>query len=196
MICNFKKLLVLLGAILLFAAISSATTSASTHSHGQKDVSDHATPHKAKKAGHTRSSVQKSSSSTKSAATGAQARRTSRSKTRASAHKKGASQRAASRPHGQQGIQSDRAREIQEALIREKYLDGDPTGVWDARTKQAMVRYQNDNGWQTRSVPDSRALIRLGLGPNHANLINPDSVRASIPDSAGELQPGGSDAAQ
>jgi hypothetical protein len=95
------------------------------------------------------------------------------------------------RPHGQQIIGTDRAREIQEALIREKYLDGEASGVWDARTRQAMVRFQNDNGWQTRSVPDSRALIKLGLGPKHANLINPESVSDSMPRSARELRPGG-----
>jgi hypothetical protein len=29
-----------------------------------------------------------------------------------------------------------------------------------------MSRLQADNGWQTKLVPDSRALIKLGLGPN------------------------------
>jgi hypothetical protein len=38
-----------------------------------------------------------------------------------------------------------------------------------------MVKYQGDNGWQTKEVPDSRALIKLGLGPNYSseNLLNP-----------------------
>lgn len=68
--------------------------------------------------------------------------------------------------HGQKAIKQDRAREIQEALIREHYLQGKPSGVWDARTQQAMRRYQADQNWQTRIVPDSRALIKLGLGPS------------------------------
>jgi len=76
--------------------------------------------------------------------------------------------------HGQQVIQTDRAREIQEALIREHYLDGQPTGVWDARTTAAMRRFQSDQGWQSKVVPDSRALIKLGLGPSHENDLNPD----------------------
>jgi hypothetical protein len=29
-----------------------------------------------------------------------------------------------------------------------------------------MAKLQADNGWQTKLVPDSRALIKLGLGPN------------------------------
>lgn len=97
-----------------------------------------------------------------------------------------------SRPRGQQGIDGDRAREIQEALIREHYLDGEATGIWDAQSRAAMVRFQNANGWQTRIVPDSRALIKLGLGPKHAGLLNPEAVSASIPNAARETRPGGS----
>ena len=46
------------------------------------------------------------------------------------------------------------------------YLTGTPSGEWDAETEAAMQKYQNDNGWQTKLMPDSRALIKLGLGPN------------------------------
>lgn len=76
--------------------------------------------------------------------------------------------------HGQQAIGSDRAREIQAALIRERYLDGQPNGLWDARTTAAMRKFQADQGWQSKVVPDSRALIKLGLGPSHENDLNPD----------------------
>lgn len=76
--------------------------------------------------------------------------------------------------HGQQQIAGDRAREIQEALIREHYLNGQPTGVWDTRTTDAMRRFQADQGWQSKVIPDSRALIKLGLGPSHENDLNPD----------------------
>jgi peptidoglycan hydrolase-like protein with peptidoglycan-binding domain len=96
-----------------------------------------------------------------------------RGKTRRRATIKKATARKA-RPRGQQGITNDRAREIQEALIRANYLDGEPSGQWDQRTKDAMARFQQDNGWQTKVIPDSRALIKLGLGPKHADLINPE----------------------
>jgi hypothetical protein len=92
---------------------------------------------------------------------------------------------------GQRQIDGERAREIQQALIREKYLDGEPTGVWDQSTKDAMTRFQGDNGWQTKLVPDSRALIKLGLGPTHAGLIDSSSVL--LPDSASGMRPGGAD---
>lgn len=82
--------------------------------------------------------------------------------------------RSAWKRHGQQQIAGDRAREIQAALIRERYLNGQPTGIWDARTAAAMRKFQADQGWQSKVVPDSRALIKLGLGPSHENDLNPD----------------------
>ena len=89
---------------------------------------------------------------------------------------------AKSRKRGQQKIDASRAREIQEALIREHYLDGTASGTWDAKSESAMKRYQADNGWQSKTVPDSRALIKLGLGPNHDHLLNPESAMTSRPD--------------
>ncbi len=60
---------------------------------------------------------------------------------------------------------SERATEIQTALIKQGYLTGEPSGAWDAQTVSAMQKLQSDNGWQTKITPDSRALIKLGLGP-------------------------------
>jgi hypothetical protein len=68
---------------------------------------------------------------------------------------------------GQRGIDPGRAREIQTALIQQHYMVGTPSGQWDAETQAAMQKYQADHGWQTRLTPDSRALISLGLGPDH-----------------------------
>jgi peptidoglycan hydrolase-like protein with peptidoglycan-binding domain len=91
--------------------------------------------------------------------------------------------------HGQQKIDPVRARELQEALIREHYLDGTATGVWDAKSQSAMQRYQADNGWQSKSVPDSRALIKMGLGPDHEHLLNPESAMTSQPDATTRTAP-------
>jgi hypothetical protein len=77
---------------------------------------------------------------------------------------------------GQQKIDPQRARSIQEALVREHYLDGQPSGVWDNKSQKAMERFQADNGWQTKVIPDSRALIKLGLGPDQQHLLNPESA--------------------
>jgi len=98
------------------------------------------------------------------------------------------------RSHGQHGIDEERTREIQTALIKEHYLTGEPTGVWDQSSKEAMLKYQGDNGWQTKITPDSRALIKLGLGPDHKGLLNPETANIPSPHELGvapQTQPGG-----
>jgi len=73
------------------------------------------------------------------------------------------SRKKSARVRGQQKIDSERAQAIQEALIREHYLSGEATGTWNQSSEEAMRRYQADNGWQSKTVPDARALIKLGL---------------------------------
>jgi peptidoglycan hydrolase-like protein with peptidoglycan-binding domain len=80
---------------------------------------------------------------------------------------------------GQQKIDSQRAQQIQQALIREHYLTGEASGAWDDTTQEAMRKFQADNGWQDKTTPDSRALIKLGLGPDHEHLLNPESAMTS-----------------
>jgi len=87
-----------------------------------------------------------------------------------------------SKVRGQQKIDSERAQAIQEALIREHYLKGEATGTWNQASEEAMRRYQADNGWQSKTVPDSRALIKLGLGPSKDHLLNPESAMTTVPD--------------
>ena len=84
--------------------------------------------------------------------------------------------RKSKKKRGQQAIDYPRARQIQKALIQQHYLDGEPSGHWDAATEGALRRYQADQGWQTKTVPDSRALIKLGLGPSTDGLLNPESA--------------------
>jgi peptidoglycan hydrolase-like protein with peptidoglycan-binding domain len=100
-------------------------------------------------------------------------------KHKAASHKK--VKKSSWKNRGQKQIADDRTREIQTALVREGYLDGEPNGVMDERTKSALAKLQADNGWQTKIVPDSRALIKLGLGPDHTNLINPDTAAMTAP---------------
>lgn len=98
------------------------------------------------------------------------------------------------RSRGQHSIDQDRTLQIQSALIREHYLSGEPSGVWDQASKQAMLKYQADNGWQTKITPDSRALIKLGLGPDHKGLLNPETANIPSPHELGvdnRTQPGG-----
>jgi len=84
--------------------------------------------------------------------------------------------RRSARKRGQQAIDSARTREIQQALISKGYLKGEPSGEMDAQTKAALAKLQEEHGWQTRIVPDARALIVLGLGPKQDGLLNPDTA--------------------
>ena len=79
---------------------------------------------------------------------------------------------AARKVHGQQAIAPERVTEIQQALVREHYLSKDPDGQWDSTTEAAMQKFQADQGWQTKLMPDSRALKKLGLGPDYSTAIN------------------------
>ncbi len=98
---------------------------------------------------------------------------------------------------GQRAMEPQRVTEIQQALIREHYLQGAPSGKWDASSQSAMQKFQASNGWQTKVTPDSRALIKLGLGPkqdageyaaSNMRLKNPASAAAAqdpaVPDPA------------
>ncbi|MGD0793482.1 MAG: peptidoglycan-binding domain-containing protein [Terriglobales bacterium] len=107
---------------------------------------------------------------------------TKRASTHTSAQQNKASRgKKGSKKRGQQAIDSARARQIQTALIREHYMQGEPSGSWDAATQAAMQRYQADQGWQAKTTPDSRALIKLGLGPTHDHLLNPESAMTTAP---------------
>jgi hypothetical protein len=97
------------------------------------------------------------------------------------------SRKAAHRVRGQQSIDPERATQIQQALIREHYLTGDPSGNWDAASIAAMQKYQADQGWQTRIMPDSRALKKLGLGPDYSNAINAKNSSFAAPPSSGSV---------
>jgi hypothetical protein len=91
--------------------------------------------------------------------------------------------------HGQQAIDPARVTEIQQALIREHYLTAEANGKWDASTVDAMQRYQADQGWQTKIMPDSRALKKLGLGPDYSNAINAKDSSFAVPAALGTTTP-------
>ena len=104
-------------------------------------------------------------------------------KSRRSAHNK------SHKMHGQQVIDPERATQIQQALIREHYLSGEPTGKWDSTTEAAMQKYQADQGWQTKLMPDSRAIKKLGLGPDYSGAINAKDSSFAAPPPATTIPP-------
>jgi Putative peptidoglycan binding domain len=84
-------------------------------------------------------------------------------------------------------MDSERATQIQAALIKSGYLTGTPSGHWDAASEAAMQKLQADNGWQTKLTPDSRALIKLGLGPKQN--VAETSASTVTSQSSGQLLP-------
>ncbi len=164
---------VLVCAALLATMLSSAQDS-------QTDSKPATQPASTQPASHSHTSTSAHPKSSKSTSTSAHS--TSKSK-------KSKKSAASHRTHGQQKIDSKRTLEIQEALIREHYLDGKPSGVWNDATQQAMQRYQADNNWQSKTTPDARALIKLGLGPDHEHLLNPESAMTSQPQPAPGVSP-------
>jgi len=91
--------------------------------------------------------------------------------------------------HGQQAIEPARVTEIQQALIREHYLSAGANGKWDATTEGAMQKYQADQGWQTKLMPDSRALKKLGLGPDYSGAINARNSTFAAPPPVSTIPP-------
>jgi len=98
-------------------------------------------------------------------------------------HSRRSSRRGSHRARGQQAIQPDRVTEIQQALVREHYLSTDPNGDWDSTTVDAMQKYQADHGWQTKLMPDPRALKNLGLGPDYSTALNANGSSFAAPSS-------------
>jgi hypothetical protein len=52
-----------------------------------------------------------------------------------------------------------------------------------------MQKFQADQGWQTRLMPDSRALKKLGLGPDYSGAINAKNSSFADPPPVSTLPP-------
>ena len=97
---------------------------------------------------------------------------------------------APSKPRVQAAMEPERATQIEAGLIKAGYLNGTPSGTWDAEAQDAMKKLQADNGYQTKFAPDARALIKLGLGPNERS-----SVSLAASDSATAFEPAATEVA-
>ena len=109
----------------------------------------------------------------------------------ATTHKSRRATKKAPKLHGQQAIDAERVTQIQTALINTHYLTGEATGKWDDATVAAMQKFQSDQGWQTKLTPDSRALVKLGLGPDYSNAINAKDSTFAVPPTGAGAPPGG-----
>jgi len=89
----------------------------------------------------------------------------------------------ASKKRGQKAIESERAEQIQKALIREHYMEGNlpGNGTTRLRLRSGVIRPIR---MAVEVGADSRALIKLGLGPSHDHLLNPESAMTMAPSTA------------
>jgi peptidoglycan hydrolase-like protein with peptidoglycan-binding domain len=79
----------------------------------------------------------------------------------------------APRPRPQKAPTADRIREIQTALAQKGFYEGEPTGKWDARSVDAMKKFQSANGLTATGKFDAKSLQKLGLGSEVAGAAAP-----------------------
>ena len=153
---------------------SSSAHSASTHTVAKKagtpTTPSHSTTHRrvTSHSGTTHYAARKTATHTPSAS----ASKTAPNPTTVSASQHKGSSARHGRPRTLNGpqrlarlhLQPERVQEIQQALIREGYLQGNASGQWDARTHDAMLRYQTDHGFAATGLPEAKSLMKLGLG--------------------------------
>lgn len=94
------------------------------------------------------------------------------------------SRRDTSWRRGQKGPTPDRINEIQEALARQGAYVGQPSGKWDAKTVEAMRRFQSARSLNPTGKLDALTLQKLGLGSDVAGIAPPQPL---LPD--GPLAP-------
>ena len=81
----------------------------------------------------------------------------------------------------------ERISEIQSALGRGGYYQGDPNGKWDSNTVNALEKFQSANGLEPSGKLDAPSLQKMGLGSDIAGVSAPKplppagSVPASSP---------------
>ncbi len=82
-------------------------------------------------------------------------------------------------------------REVQEVLIQEGFLVGEPTGVLDARTHDAILAFQRQKGIEVTGSIDERTVSSLGLSDRIGQARNGGSAGAATTGqgSAGDREP-------
>jgi peptidoglycan hydrolase-like protein with peptidoglycan-binding domain len=82
----------------------------------------------------------------------------------------------AKRQPSQKAPTADRITEIQSALTRGGYYQGDPNGKWDSNTVAAVEKFQSANGIDSNGKLDAPTLQKLGLGSDIAGVSAPKPV--------------------
>jgi hypothetical protein len=85
------------------------------------------------------------------------------------------------RQKGQMTPTPERIGEIQSALARGGYYQGEPNGKMDANTQDALKRFQEANGATPTGKIDALTLEKLGLGPDTAGVGAPKQTPPATP---------------
>lgn len=80
---------------------------------------------------------------------------------------------------------ADRISEIQSALARDGYYQGEPNGKWDANTVSALQKFQSANNLNASGKLDATSLQKMGLGSSTAGLNPPTPALRSTTSSTG-----------
>jgi peptidoglycan hydrolase-like protein with peptidoglycan-binding domain len=113
---------------------------------------------------------------------------------KAASHKK---KHHAKREPSQKAPTADRVSEIQSALARGGYYQGDANGKWDSNTVAAVQKFQSANGIEANGKLDAPTLQKLGLGSDIAGVSapkptsTPGSTAPASPPSSQTAPPGG-----
>jgi peptidoglycan hydrolase-like protein with peptidoglycan-binding domain len=83
---------------------------------------------------------------------------------------------ASKREPTQKAPTAERISEIQSALARGGYYQGNPNGKWDSNTISAMQKFQSDNGLSNSGKIDAASLQKLGLGSGTAGVDAPKPI--------------------
>lgn len=83
---------------------------------------------------------------------------------------------ASKREPTQKAPTPERISEIQSALARGGYYQGNPNGKWDSNTVSAMQKFQSENGLSSSGKIDAPSLQKLGLGSATAGVDAPKPI--------------------
>lgn len=105
------------------------------------------------------------------------ARSTTASKSTSTTHKSMKKRRRSTKfVPKQKAPTADRITEIQSALARGGYYQGNPNGKWDGNSIAAMQKFQSANSLDPTGKLDAPSLQRLGLGSDVAGVSAPKPI--------------------
>jgi hypothetical protein len=103
------------------------------------------------------------------------------SSTPATAKKSAKKHRRHRREPTQKAPTPERISEIQSALARNGFYEGDPNGKWDSKSVAALEKFQSSNDLEPSGKLDALTLQKLGLGSDIAGVSAPKSVPPGSP---------------